>query len=63
MGGGGGTAIWDNSLWAAEGGDFYRLDHIGRGRLMRIIFQNSRVDEAFKVNAFGVLAHLETHAG
>lgn len=55
------SAIWDVDEWVKGGGSFKRVDHKGRGRLMRMVFQNLNEGETFKINAFGVLVHLETH--
>jgi len=57
------AAIWDVDEWVKAGGGFKRVDHKGRGRLMRCIFYNNNIGEEFKINAFGLFVHMETHAG
>ena len=55
------SATWDEDEWVSRGGSFYRVDHKGRGRLMREIFYNNNIDQPFKINAYGMLVHYETH--
>jgi len=57
-----GALVWNEGAWGSEGGKFKRLDHTGRGRLIRSVFSNSVIDETFKINGIGYFVHLETDA-
>lgn len=57
-----GSAIWDVATYASEGGAVKRVDLTGRGRVVRFKFSNSIIDESFRIDGFGQLAHLETNA-
>lgn len=57
-----GTGLYDSATYAAAGGGFQRLDLTGRGRLIRLKFANSTIDEVMQIDGFGLLPHIETEA-
>ena len=43
------------------GGQSVRRDLTGRGRVVRFKFANNTMDEQFRIDGLGTLAHLETN--
>jgi hypothetical protein len=57
-----GTAKYGTDVYASSGGAVSRRDLTGRGRVVRFKFANSTKAEAFIIDGFGAMAHLETQA-
>lgn len=55
-----GSAIYDTDTYASTGGAVVRRDLIGRGRVIRLKFENNNLSETMQVDGFGMLPHLET---
>jgi len=56
-----GSASYDEATYAQTGGDIKRRDlPLGRGRVVRFKFANNILDEAFQIDGFGTMAHVET---
>jgi hypothetical protein len=56
-----GVALYDDAVYATEGGKIVRRDLTGRGRVIRYKFENRTIDETFQVDGIGHLVHLETN--
>ncbi len=56
-----GTGIYGTATYAGTGGDIIRRDLTGRGRVIRLKFANTSVDETFQIDGLGTLAYLETN--
>lgn len=56
-----GSSVYGASTYAGSGGFPKRIDLTGRGRVLRLSFENSTEDEAFTINGFGFSAYQETH--
>lgn len=56
-----GTMLWGQGIWSGTGGNVQRIDCTGRGRMIRFLFANSNIDETFRIDGIGTLAHLETN--
>ena len=53
--------LWDVGYWDATGG-MLSVKHIeGRGRVMRLGFKNSTLNETFRIDGIGVYARGETY--
>lgn len=56
-----GTGLYGTATYAGAGGATQRRDLTGRGRTVRFGFKNSVIDEPFRIDGIGTLAHLETN--
>lgn len=55
-----GTALYDTATYAVSGGRVSRINLAGRGRMLRLSFYNSAIDETFQINGIGFSVALET---
>ena len=55
-----GTCLYGIAVYAGAGGAVVRRDLTGRGRVVRFKFANNSMDEQFRIDGLGTLAHLET---
>ena len=55
-----GVGLYGTAVYAGSGGDVQRRDLDGRGRVMRIKFSNSTLEETWQLDGVGTLPHLET---
>jgi hypothetical protein len=56
-----GVMLWGQGTWSGTGGGVKRIDLTGRGRVVRFMFGNSNLNETFRIDGIGTLAHLETN--
>jgi len=56
-----GTGVYGTATYAGTGGDVKRRNLTGRGRVVRMKFENNVVDETFQIDGLGTQAHLETN--
>ena len=56
-----GTGLYGVAVYAGAGGASVRRDLTGRGRVVRFKFSNNTMDEQFRIDGLGTLAHLETN--
>jgi hypothetical protein len=56
-----GTGAYGTAVYAGGGGATVRRDLTGRGRVIRLKFSNSIVDEIFQIDGLGQEAYLETN--
>jgi hypothetical protein len=56
-----GTGVYGVAVYAGTGGDVFRRDLTGRGRVVRFMFANNVKGETFQIDGFGTMAHLETN--
>ena len=50
------VGVWDTAVWGSVGDKFYTAKHAGRGRLIKVKFANSDIDETFHIFGFHLLA-------
>jgi hypothetical protein len=55
-----GSAIYGTDVYGSSGGAVKRRDLTGRGRVIRLHFANSTLDETFQIDGIGALPYLET---
>lgn len=51
---------WDEETWQGSGGKAKRIDLTGRGRVVRMGFKNSALNETFRVDGLGIYVEGET---
>ena len=56
-----GTAVYGIAVYSGAGGYSVRRDLTSRGRVVRFKFANNTLDEQFRIDGLGTLAHLETN--
>jgi len=56
-----GTATYGSGTYSGTGGKVIRQDLEGRGRVIRFKFANNTVDETFRIDGYGLFAHLQTN--